>query len=456
MTIKQIEAINSADKIIVKTDKTPTYTYFKINNIETDTLDFLYEEASDFTDLDNQIVDFLQNQNEDVIVYCVNGSGYSDSSVRLLMDKQEVEIIAGVGNEANMLSAYPALGFCSFTASQFVIRKFNTFDTNIPLVITEIYDAFIAQSVKIKLLDLFSAECDVIFTHENKTHKCKLYDIDRLGKYNYSSSLLVIPCEFFKKERYTFGDFEEIVKRLRDPDGCPWDRAQTLKTIRENIIEEAYELVEAIDLDDTDKILEECGDVLLQGVFSAVIGEDMGEFNLNDVTTELTKKMINRHTHIFGDNKANDASEALVFWDEAKRQEKSQKSVSDSIKAVSKTFNSLLKAVKIQKIIKKTGFDFEKIEEAYEKVFEEVNELKQAKTANEIENECGDLLFSVVNLLRMLDVSPEIALNRTTNKFIQRFDYVLKKAKENNKEITDCNMQEMEAWYQEGKTYEDR
>lgn len=311
----------------------------------------------------------------------------------------------------------------------FLARRANSFDNNIPLIIYGISDF---SAVKSKLKHYFGNP-----------------DISEGEDY-----ITVLPKAFMEREVYSFGDLVEIIKRLRDKDGCPWDRKQTNMSIRTNAIEEAYELVEAIELDDGAKILEESGDVLLQGLFNAVIAEEDGRFTSTEMLSAICKKLVFRHTHIFGDNKANNSEEALKFWEQAKAVEKGQSSLRDKIEAVPRTFGSVMKSYKVQKLIKKTGFDFPNAEEAYKKVFEEIEELKEATTERHKESEGGDLLFSVVNLLRILDIDPELALNGTTDRFIKRFLYVEKQATAAGKKLEDCTLDEMEKWYQEGKTFE--
>lgn len=323
-------------------------------------------------------------------------------------------------------------GFDSFTLMKeedFLARRANSFDNNIPLVVYGVSDSL---AVKEKIKEYFGNP-----------------DISESGEY-----ITVLPKPFMEREIYSFGDLVEIIKRLRDKDGCPWDRKQTNMSIRTNAVEEAYELVEAIELDDTAKILEESGDVLLQGLFNAVIAEDDGRFKTTEMLSAICKKLVFRHTHIFGANKANNSEEALKFWEQAKAVEKGHLSLKDKLDAVPSTFGSVMKAYKVQKLIKKTGFDFPDADEAYKKVFEEVQELKEATTERHKESEGGDLLFSVVNLLRMLDIEPELALNGTTNRFIKRFLYVEEQANAAGKKLEECTLEEMEKWYQEGKTFE--
>lgn len=314
------------------------------------------------------------------------------------------------------------------SGESFAKRENDNITSNIPLYLYNVSDK---EKFLVKINDIFG--------------ECRIEAVN--------NEILVVPTlDFTQKTRFSFADLVEIIKRLRDPDGCMWDRAQNNMTIRTNAIEEAYELVEAIELDDNVKMCEESGDVLLQGVFNAIIAESENRFSTNDMITNLCKKLVTRHTHIFGKDKAQNKEEALLFWEKAKAIEKEQKSVSDKLKDVSKTFTALLKANKVQKIIKKTGFDFASVEDAVKKIYEETDEFMEANSDKEKEG--GDLLFAVVNVLRMSNIDPEIALMGTTNRFIGRFEYVINKASEMGKKVEELDLEEMEKYYKEAKTFE--
>ena len=232
---------------------------------------------------------------------------------------------------------------------------------------------------------------------------------------------------FERKSKYDFYDLVEIMKILRSPDGCPWDRVQTHESIRADFIEETYEAIEAIDTKDTALLREELGDVMLQVVFHSTIEEENGGFDINDVCDEVCKKLIIRHPHVFADTIADTPDEVLKNWDIIKMQTKSQKSQFEVLGSVSKALPALMYSQKIQKKAAKVGFDFEKTEDALSKVSEELAELKTAIDNNDAENmseELGDLLFSVVNVARFIKVDSEKALYDATLKFTDRFGKV--------------------------------
>ena len=248
-------------------------------------------------------------------------------------------------------------------------------------------------------------------------------------------------------KRFDFSDLEEILIRLRGEGGCEWDRAQTHESIRINLIEEAYELVEAIDLANKAMLLEETGDVLLQAVFHTQIAKENNEFNYSDMLSAVCKKLIDRHTHIFGTNHANNAEEALNFWTEAKKKEKKYLSSADAMDRVPKNLPALLYAEKIQKIAKKVNFDFPDAKECYKKVLEELDEFNNAYSdANRVE-EAGDVLFTVVNLLRFYHIDPEMALADANKKFFKRFDKVEQIVTARGKKMEECTIEELdEIW----------
>ncbi|MGN0795793.1 MAG: nucleoside triphosphate pyrophosphohydrolase [Christensenellales bacterium] len=270
----------------------------------------------------------------------------------------------------------------------------------------------------------------------------------KLGSFSGGKAIVYIPkLPVQERKRFDFNDLISIMTRLRAKDGCEWDKAQTHESIRINLIEEAYELLEAIDAGDKAMMLEETGDVLLQAVFHTHVAMDNGEFDYGDMLYELCNKLITRHTHIFGQNHAENADEALNFWNDAKKKEKQYTSYSDSMNRVPKNLPSLMYANKVQKRAKKCGFDFPSADDALLKVKEELNEILSAKSESEITDECGDLLFAVVNYLRLLDIEPELTLKAATEKFMRRFaameDYILSIGKN----LDECSLAEMdEAW----------
>jgi len=217
-----------------------------------------------------------------------------------------------------------------------------------------------------------------------------------------------------------FSELVKIVERLRKE--CPWDREQTNQSIKNNLIEEAFELYEALQDDDNQKIIEEIGDCMLQVIFHCVIKNQNGEFGLVDVIDNLINKLIRRHPHVFGEKKLNTKEEVLSQWDSIKQIEK--KSLLDGIP---KRMPALLRAYKVQKRLSNVGLDFENIKDIFDKIYEELEELKNSKTKKQKTEELGDVLFSLVNLSRFFDIDPQEALHLSIDKIVNRFEYIEKR-----------------------------
>lgn len=333
-----------------------------------------------------------------------------------------------------------------YIAADFLSTVF--FNKRIPLVIDGI-DFGNVDSIKAKLAEVYG-EVELTVEKDGEDKTLTVSDLTGDEDVIIAPAVPLVECK-----RFDFSDLEQIMHRLRADDGCEWDRAQTHESIRINLIEEAYELVDAIDQKDVAAMKEECGDVLMQAVFHAEIAQKNGEFNYMDMVTGLCRKLIDRHTHIFGSNHASNADEALVFWEAAKKKEKHYASASDQMDRVPKNLPALLFAEKIQKYAKKVGFDWDDVEGAYQKIAEETEELRCADSAHRTE-EGGDLLFAVVNALRFYKVEPELALREANKKFMRRFSAVESEVKSSGREMTDCNLDELDAIWNKVKEREKR
>lgn len=258
------------------------------------------------------------------------------------------------------------------------------------------------------------------------------------------------------KKDFTFEEFNGIIKALRAEDGCPWDREQTHDSIKNNLIEESYEAIEALESGDKDKFSDELGDILLQVVFHSQIGREEGTFTIQDVLNHVCEKMISRHSHIFGTDKADTADEVLDTWEKNKVEEKGLSSYTDRLTDVCKFLPALIYAQKIQKKASKVGFDWNDVSGALDKVSEETEEVREALKENRhehLEEEIGDLLFAVVNVARFADVGAEESLRHATQKFIRRFALVEKEALAQSKDMAEMSLGQLdELWEKVKKT----
>lgn len=260
--------------------------------------------------------------------------------------------------------------------------------------------------------------------------------------------------DFTFKQKYSVDDLVEIMRLLRTEDGCPWDRVQTHESIRKDFIEETYEAIEAIDKQDSHLLCEELGDVLMQVVFHAQIEAEKQVFDFSDVADGVCKKLIERHPHVFGNAKVSSADDVLVNWDKIKSESKQRKTVTDKMLAVPRQLPALMRAEKIQKRAAKVGFDWPHADGAFQKLSEESEELKAAvqnRDKQNMEEELGDLLFSVVNVARFLEIGPEEALTRATDKFQNRFSIVEKLAAERGIDMENASLQALDRLWDEAK-----
>lgn len=257
---------------------------------------------------------------------------------------------------------------------------------------------------------------------------------------------------FERKETYSLQDLIEILRILRAPGGCPWDRAQTHLSDRRNFLEEAYEAAEAFDRDDPALMCEELGDMLMQVLFNIHIEEDAGRFTTDDVTDHICKKLIFRHPHVFGTAAADTSEEVLVNWEALKRQEKGQQTTADAMDAVARSLPALWRADKLQSKAAKAGFEFADVSGALDKLDEEMRELREAaERGTNFSEEFGDVLFAAVKAGRFLNVDPEDALNATCEKFIARFRRVEEACAARGAELPSLPLDELTRLWNEAK-----
>lgn len=263
--------------------------------------------------------------------------------------------------------------------------------------------------------------------------------------------------DFQFKDRYGFDDLVSIMRRLRAKDGCPWDAEQTHESIKANLIEETYEVIEAINKKDSDLLCEELGDVMMQVVFHAQMESEKNVFTIDDVTDGVCKKLIERHPHVFGTVQVDSVDDVLTNWEQIKNESKNRKTTTQSMLSVPKELPALMRSSKVQGKAKKVGFDWGTIEPVYEKLDEEIAELKEAieqKDKEHIKEELGDVLMTVVNLSRFIDCDAEECLNLSVDKFINRFSKVEQFAEERNINVKSASIEKLEELWQEAKTYE--
>lgn len=465
LTIGALEALKGASNIYLRTEKHPTVDYLKNNNILFKTYDNKYEEGESFDQVYSSIAEDLIEQHNrfNDIVYAVPGHPLvAEKSVSILLDlcekkSIETEVIPAVSFVDALMESLkidPIEGIKIIDA--FDIRN-QILDKRVGTIITQVYDKFIASEVKLSLMEYYKDDFQIYFVRAagvknlESIRRIPLYELDRQEDIDYLTSIY-IPRDIDSTN--DFYDLLDIMEKLRSNDGCPWDKEQTHDSLKKYLIEESYEVLEAIDEKDDDKLTEELGDVLLQIVFHAHIGKEEGFFNINDVIEKVCTKMINRHPHVFGNINADTSEEVLINWDKIKKKEQGLKSYTDELRHVPKNLPALMRAEKVQKKAAKVGFDWDKVEDALDKVLEEYYEVKgvyKSKKMAKIVEEIGDLIFASVNVARFLDIDPEFALNYTIEKFIKRFAYIEEVAKSKSIDMANMTLEQMDILWEEAK-----
>lgn len=456
--------LKSSDHLYLRTKEHPVIAELESEGLAYQSFDHIYEAHDQFDAVYEEICSFLlQKASKYNLVYAVPGHPLvAEKTVQLLIERAEeagieLEINGGQSFLDSMFQALkidPVEGFqlldgTSLNKDELSLKQH--------MIIGQVYDSFVASEVKLSLMDLLPFDYKVWIvtaagSKEEELREVPLFELDHHMRLNNLTSVYVPPVSDEALLNKSFNKLREIIAVLRGPNGCPWDKKQTHESLKKYLIEEAYELIEAIDEDDIDHIIEELGDVLLQVLLHAQIGEDEGFFSIEDIIQGLSEKMIRRHPHVFGEVEAENVDEVLQNWQSIKDEEKGEKPASllDGIPA---SYPQLLKAEALQKKAAKVGFDWEEVSSIWDKVREEIKEF-EIETENNNENmisEFGDILFAFVNIARYYQINPEEALNRTNNKFYHRFLYIEEKVRESGKDISSFSVDQLDAFWNEAK-----
>ena len=465
ITLGAFEELKKVEKIFLRTAKHPTVNYLVECGIKFESYDEKYETAVSFDEIYKNIaMDIIAKANlYDDLIYAVPGHPQvAEKSVSLLIklckenniDYKVYPAVSFIDALINALNLDPVEGIKIIDAFDL---KNQLLDKRCGTVITQVYDKYIASEVKLGLMEYYKDQSEIYFVRAagieglESIRKIKLFEIDRQKDIDYLTSIYIPKGTDSTKD---FNDLLKIMDDLREEGGCPWDREQTHQSLKRYLIEECYEVLEAIECEDYDMLAEELGDVLFQIVFHARIGKENELFDINDVINNICHKMINRHPHVFSDVAADTSQEVLVNWDKIKRKEQGINTYTDELKHVAKTLPALIRAEKIQKKAAKVGFDWTKVEDALDKVLEEYQEVKDvynSKNREKIEEEIGDLLFATVNVSRFLDIDPDFALNYTIEKFIGRFQYIEENAMSRGVSMQLMTLEQMDQLWEEAK-----
>lgn len=468
LTLDAVDKIKDKNPNYLRTEKHPTVEYFKNNNIVYKSFDYVYDREDNFENVYSKIVEeLIENARKfNEINYFVPGNPMvAENTVSKLLKSSDEDLTINLGTGLSfiepMLEGVRHDAVNGLSIIDGINFSFSDININSDCIITQVYSQRVASDLKLILSEVYGDEYLVYLINsggimgEEEILKIPIYEVDRNKNIGDLTSLFIPKIEKDNKI-YGFSDIIQTVAKLRDIDGCPWDRKQDFKSLRKYLLEETYELINAVDNDDIDNIIEELGDVLLQVIFYSQIGYEDGEFNIYDVISHLNDKLIHRHPHVFSNTVIENEEELRKNWDELKKEEKSYKKISDSISDLPQT-SLLMKSYKIQEKVSKVGFDWDNIQGPLDKVIEEYNEIleiindEKSSKNGELEGEIGDLLFSVVNLSRFLKVDPNIALKKTIDKFIKRFTYIEESAINNNMDLKNMSLEEMDKLWNKAK-----
>lgn len=467
LTIGAVEVLENSKNLYFRTEKHPTVDYLKKRLESFNTCDNYYEEGHSFDEVYSNIAKNIikEYKKSGELVYAVPGHP-------LVAERSVVNLINLCKENDIEYKILPAVSFIDAMMDRLQIDpieglkvidafdiKNQILDKRIGTIITQVYNPLIASEVKLELLEYYNDETEIYYVRaagiegEESIRKIPIYELDMQEDIDYLTSVYIPKDVNNKKDFY---DLIHTIEMLRGEDGCSWDREQTHESIKNSLLEEAYEVVEAIEDENIDGLIEELGDVLLQVVFHSVIGKEDGYFNVSDVIETITNKMIYRHPHVFKNKTDATSDEVLDSWDELKKKEKNYETLTEEINGIAKTLPSLTKAHKVQKKVSKVGFDFENINEAVKKIEEEIREVLDVYKDNNREkiiDEMGDLLFACVNLSRLLNVDEEEALNKSTKKFIKRFKFIEDNILKQGKDFNNVTLDEMNTLWEDSKKY---
>ncbi|UOQ83858.1 nucleoside triphosphate pyrophosphohydrolase [Gracilibacillus salinarum] len=454
---------NSEINCYVRTIDHPVIDSLREEAVSFQSFDTVYEKYDQFEAVYKEIASTLKEKAtaDGNVLYAVPGHPMlAEQTVQLLLNDTDIEvrIVGGQSFLDDLFSALkidPIEGFQFLDATSFERRQLQLSQH---IVFCQVYDAFIASEVKLTLLEDLPPEypiyiAEAVGSEQESVIQIPLVELDQQMKLSNLTSVYLPPVDKTLLH-HQFYQLKDIIATLRSPEGCPWDRKQTHQTLKKYLVEETYEVLEAIDREDDEAVAEELGDVLLQIMLHSEIGEEAGFFTIDDVIYSITEKMIRRHPHVFGDVVVRDEDDVMDNWQSIKKQEKGEETI---LQQLNKGMPANLLAEEIQKQAAKVGFDWKEVEPIWEKVYEELEEFKATERLSshvEREKEFGDILFAMINLGRYYKINPEIALMRTNQKFINRFQFVESKVNESEKDWDSYTLAELDEFWEEAKQFD--
>ncbi len=458
------EALRCGQPVWLRTAVHPTVDALREDGIPFHSFDYFYEQAENFETLYAQIVEqLLALAREGDVVYAVPGHPLvGEESVRLLLEKAREEGVPVriVGSTGFLEPTLEALGLCITDGLQMIdalsASRFPP-DQSMHVLYYQVYDSFVASDLKLLLMRYYPEEHPVHVVRaagvagEQRIETVPLYQLDRVPV-DHLTSVYVPPLS--ADDRRDFAGLVHIVARLRGPRGCPWDREQTHESLRPYLLEEAYEVLDAINTGDDAKLCEELGDVLLQVVLHAQLANEQNRFDIQDLVWQQCEKLVRRHPHVFGDVQVADSAEVLRNWERIKAEENNHTPKGSVMDGVVPSLPALVFAMEVSKRAVKVGFEWPDLQGVLDKFREEQEELAEAIAQDDrarIEAEIGDLLFTLVNIARHLKIDAEQALHAMVRRFIVRFQQMETMAREQGKLLEQLTLEEWDALWEAAK-----
>ena len=430
LTLQSAELLCGGSAVILRTDRHPVSDWLRKKGIPFSSLDSFYDRYEDFDEMHAAMASFLWKEAEKgpLILGVMNPD--MDGAVAALKnripDGGSIRVLPGVSAAETCLSALPEKqhrdsGLLTVSATDFIGMSF---DPAVPCMILELNSPLLASDVKIHLSEYYSDEQEIVFFPPSENafrefRKIPLYLLDSQSAYDHTAAVYVPGADYLHRDRHTFDDLSEIMRRLRAPDGCPWDRKQTHETLRPYMIEEAWETVNAIDEQDPEHLAEELGDVLFQVFFHASLGESFDEFTMTDILSGICDKMIRRHPHVFGNREALSASDVSLTWEKMKSQQNGRQTVGEALDDVSAALPSLKYAIKVYKKLAQIP----SLRREPQQIAEEIRELSSSLLENGRMNPeaMSRLLMKCTELCRVSEEDAEILLHTGMDRFKKQY-----------------------------------
>ncbi len=431
LTMQALNCLQAADCVLLRTARHPLVEELAEQGIVFESYDDYYEQGETFDAVYQAIADdIIRRLAEKPVVYAVPGNPFvAEKTVELLKARySQIDYIHGVSFIDALITALridPVKGLRIVDTLN--LQPFMQLNDDV-LICIQCYDTVVAGQLKIWLGQNFTDEQPLLVVSaagvakRQKIVELPLYQLDHYRDFDHLTSVVVLPQESHR--RHQLEQLMAIVKTLRSENGCPWDREQTHQSLKQNVLEEAYEVAEALENADLFALEEELGDLLLQVVFHAQIATENGDFMMTDIVDGICQKLIRRHPHVFGDVVADNTEQVLVNWEAIKRQERQHNTTAQVMTKYSKGLPALFRSEEVIGKAIKAGFDWDNVEQALAKVREEIDELAVALSKTEyaaIEEELGDLIFASCVVAKKLKIAPEHALHKAIDKFIRRY-----------------------------------